>query len=274
VCEFLAELPLERVLEVHLAGGFEWRGRWLNAHSHGLDARLIDLAARVLPMLPNARAVVFEMGPEFLARCGIDGLRRELITIHRLIERVSGPSLALTPASPRRVDAVADNEHGDMLVEWERSLAALVVGAEVDGADALCAELAADPGVELLRELAGAGRSGRIAQSLPVTTRLLLLALPRARLNALLAAYGGSTAPGCSGEVEARQFAEWVGRQALGVPWVGDTLAIDLAAMDRASGGCATEVGLRVHPLRLLEALRQGEVPNELESGSFVLVIT
>ncbi|MGZ4706955.1 MAG: multinuclear nonheme iron-dependent oxidase, partial [Acidimicrobiales bacterium] len=54
--EYLAQLPLERVSEVHLAGGLERDGFWLDAHSGGLAPELEALAAEVLPQLPELRA--------------------------------------------------------------------------------------------------------------------------------------------------------------------------------------------------------------------------
>ena len=56
---------------------------------------------------------------------------------------------------------------------------------------ALGAELSADPGVALLRELVGAGRDGRVASSLPFTIELLLVTLGRAGLEELLAPLRG-----------------------------------------------------------------------------------
>ena len=71
----LAELPLDRVLEVHLAGGFEARGFWLDAHHGPPDEELLALAGRVLPRLPNLRALIWEAVPESLAALGVGGVR-------------------------------------------------------------------------------------------------------------------------------------------------------------------------------------------------------
>jgi len=62
----IAELPLERVWEVHIAGGSEFRGYWLDAHSGAVPGDLLALARRVLPELPALRAMVFEITPTFL----------------------------------------------------------------------------------------------------------------------------------------------------------------------------------------------------------------
>ena len=62
----LARLPMERVTEVHLAGGQWLGGCYLDAHSGPVDPALMATAARVLPMLPEVRAVLFEILPSRL----------------------------------------------------------------------------------------------------------------------------------------------------------------------------------------------------------------
>ena len=44
VWEFLSQLPLDRVWEIHLAGGFEWGGYWLDAHSGAIPEPLFALS--------------------------------------------------------------------------------------------------------------------------------------------------------------------------------------------------------------------------------------
>lgn len=61
VDDFVAQIPLERVWEVHLAGGSELEGYWLGSHSGGIPDELHALAARVIPQLPNLRALIFEI---------------------------------------------------------------------------------------------------------------------------------------------------------------------------------------------------------------------
>ena len=61
VREFLSEIPLERVWEVHLAGGFPYAGYWLDAHSGAMPPELAELARELVPLLPNVHAILFEM---------------------------------------------------------------------------------------------------------------------------------------------------------------------------------------------------------------------
>ncbi|MEK6375420.1 MAG: DUF692 family multinuclear iron-containing protein [Acidobacteriota bacterium] len=102
VREFLAEIPLQRVWEVHLAGGFPYAGYWLDAHSGAMPDELAELAREVVPLLPNLHAIIFEMLPQFAERLGSAGFRRQLEIAHELWEtRASAWSGGLQPAGRR-----------------------------------------------------------------------------------------------------------------------------------------------------------------------------
>lgn len=63
ICEVVNQLPLERVIEMHLAGGQEYGGYWVDAHSGLADPELMDIARQVVPRLPNLKAITFEIMP-------------------------------------------------------------------------------------------------------------------------------------------------------------------------------------------------------------------
>jgi uncharacterized protein (UPF0276 family) len=58
--DFLAELDFERVVEIHLAGGFERRGLWIDSHSRPVEAEAHALLDEVAARAPNLRAVIVE----------------------------------------------------------------------------------------------------------------------------------------------------------------------------------------------------------------------
>jgi uncharacterized protein (UPF0276 family) len=98
--EFLAQIPLDRVSEVHLAGGLERDGFWLDAHSGGLAPELEALAAEVLPQLPELRVVVYEILPEFVVPRGERALRPVLERVHRLVDVARRAPARPTPSTP------------------------------------------------------------------------------------------------------------------------------------------------------------------------------
>jgi uncharacterized protein (UPF0276 family) len=58
--DYLEELPWERVVEVHLAGGFEHEGLWIDAHDRDVDREALELLSMVAKRAPNLRAVIIE----------------------------------------------------------------------------------------------------------------------------------------------------------------------------------------------------------------------
>ena len=152
--EVLDALPLERVLEVHLAGGFEADGYYLDAHVGGVDPVLVEMAAGVLPMLPNLRAVVFEVVGEHLLQLGPLGTRSVLATIQRLLD---APARRWDHRCDRVVARPADRSAAE---EWERRLLmATTAASPTDDAE--------DPGVAVLRMLTQSARLGRVTAGAP-----------------------------------------------------------------------------------------------------------
>lgn len=77
----LARLPLERVVEIHVAGGDEVDGFLLDSHSGAVPAPVWDLLETVLARAPNVAGVVFEVLETHLPRLGVAGVRRELTEV-------------------------------------------------------------------------------------------------------------------------------------------------------------------------------------------------
>ena len=177
VSEVLDELPLERVLEVHVAGGFEAGGYYLDAHVGAPDEELLALTASVIPRLPNLRAVMYEAVPESLAALGAAGVREILVALHRLLDgarRAKGQDRQPRPRQPRprqprprqptprrqRPGAGPGGAGLAASAAWERALAAYTSRASDD-------RPADDPGIGLLRQLADAARRGGLALACP-----------------------------------------------------------------------------------------------------------
>jgi uncharacterized protein (UPF0276 family) len=62
---FVDQMPLERVVQVHLAGGYYHRGILLDTHSHPVPADVLELLAHAAPRLPNLKGVLIERDQEF-----------------------------------------------------------------------------------------------------------------------------------------------------------------------------------------------------------------
>ncbi|MBK8099097.1 MAG: DUF692 family protein [Planctomycetes bacterium] len=203
VREFVASLPAERVVEIHVAGGFELDGFWLDAHSGNVPPPVFDLLAELLPALPAVAALVFEILPDHIQRLGVNHIAAQL---HRLREIWDARTRHVWP-TPSRPPAVpfAALEQGPSPIEWEDTLASLVLGQDQDSL--LAHELAADPGLPLLRRLVDEFRAGAVAATLPRTIRLLARQHGEHHVRALLLEHASVRGPEPFSRTEALQFA-------------------------------------------------------------------
>ncbi|MFF5156644.1 DUF692 family multinuclear iron-containing protein [Streptomyces sp. NPDC000348] len=127
----LAELPLEAIAYVHVAGGFERDGVWHDSHAHPVPRPVLDvltdLASRVSP--PGVLLERDENFPE------AEEMERELGAIRRAVEegaerRKAGaaPAVGVRPA-PRRGSLEAARER--LALAQTAVLSALVAGTPV-----------------------------------------------------------------------------------------------------------------------------------------------
>ncbi len=280
---YVAQLPLDRVWEVHLAGGLERRGFWLDAHSGGLHPELIELATDVLAQLPAVRAVVYEILPEFVTQGGVDVLRPDLEAVQRL---VAAARHRRRPRPMQRVDAVPSHDatlpgpphdrRGAASTDpalWENTLAMLAIGRVPATEGRLADDLAGDPAIDLLRELVGAGRSGRVVSSMSLTIQLLVTTLGIDGVDRVFDDYAAATQPALWGSAEGRQFAAWAERTLADMPYVRAAISLDRAALDSVLTEQAQSIELDVDPLALIAAIRAQQVPTAPPDGHFVVSV-
>lgn len=225
VWEAIARLPLERVTEVHLAGGVDLHGYRLDGHCDLVPAELLTLAADVLPMLPNVRAVIFEMLPLHVGMVGLARLRAHLDELAALVHRARHTPLRQAPARPER-----NRARLNITPEaWESSLAAAATGWPVDRS----APVLHDPATRLLRTLVDAGRAGRVVRGAPATFELLRSRLDRKRLDDVMASYTVSRPPALWGLDETERFLLWA-VDTMEMRGLQAAVTADLGALDEA----------------------------------------
>lgn len=270
---FHPPLPLDRVWEVHLAGGFAHRGYWLDAHSGLPDADLLHLAERILPRLPALRAVLFEVTASAAPQLDVHQLRDLLLRVSDRWPRRPGdlPVIPL-PTVPRRPDreiAEVTSPEGAALSpdDWERTLGSLAIGRNPD--TLLARQLSADPAIPLLRELVTEFRASALVGTLVYTMRLLFLTLRESGVRELIDAYTRHHPPYLFSSQEAFQFGEYLRRVRPEVPWLTDVLELDLGIARVRLNGSPCTVSLETDPTDLLTDLGAGRLPVAPRRGSF-----
>lgn len=84
--DYLAELDPDSVEEVHLAGGDEFNGFYMDSHSTLTPEAVWELAHHWLPRCRRLRAITFEYQESYFDDIGLQGLARELERMHGLAE--------------------------------------------------------------------------------------------------------------------------------------------------------------------------------------------
>ncbi len=264
----LDELPLHRVWELHVAGGEQLDGIWLDAHSGLVDADLLDIAAAVVPRLPALRAITFEIVPEHLVHRGIDPveIRRMLDSLRRIWDlRRPGAAQGTGTAPPSRVGAHTAVADDDEVARAEIALAEAVIGR--DGAPE-------EPGVRVMRQLVESIRRGLSVTVLPLSLRLVRLELGPAAVTEAFEACWGATPPEPHADAEARNLAAVLRERFGELDHLGEVLDFELALVEAGAGRAAPPVRFSCEPLALLGALGRGERPTGLRPEHHELVLT
>ncbi len=278
VAEFLSDIPLERVWEIHLGGGFEFGGYWLDAHSGPVPPPVLAQAQELIAWLPNLRSVVYEIYPSFVPLFGLDNVRRQLEDIAAIWARQRGEAAACREHTLDRVPCrakpsaqAADDDEERMFSpeRWERELGALVVHGE----ESLVrdSKLAEDGGIGLIRKLTWKFRASAIVQSLGLLTRLILIHSGDEVLERLLDGYFAQTPPQGFASEEARHFIGYLRGRNLDIPFLDDVMAYEESSIKAVIEQEPQYLDFAYDPRELVRALASGHLPDTVETGDFQL---
>jgi uncharacterized protein (UPF0276 family) len=274
IADFLTQLPLDRVWEIHLAGGFEMDGFWLDAHSGAIPDPLFDIARELVPALPNLKAIIFEIFPSFVPLAGFDTIRAQIERLHELWQlrgqahsdgpppRAARPSISSEPPSPLSP------------AMWERALGALAVG-QPPGTDDVARELALDPGVGVINQLIHEFRASMIVGVLRLTSRLLMLSLGADVFRVILRDFWSKTPPQQFAMLEADAFGSYLKQIDLKLPQLSKVLEFEQAVVATLTDDQPRVIAFESDPLPLLRALAEGHLPDIVgQPGRFEIEVT
>lgn len=262
VDEYLAQLPLERVWEIHLAGGFEMDGYWLDAHSGAMPDALVEIARRVVPALPNLKAIIFEMFPAFVQVAGFDAIGAQMEKLHELWAS-RGQAGSRPPYVILQPDqGLYPSNHCASPEIWERALGSLAIGqpASSESAEAIAAELALDPGVGVINNLICEFRASMVVSVLRLSSRLMMLALGPDIFRAILEDFWSKTPPLMFAASEAEAFAGYLTALDLKVPQLAKVVEFERAVVATLTDNQARIVSFDIDPLPMLRALTEGRL--------------
>jgi len=266
--DYIEQLPLERVWEIHVSGGHFHRGFWIDSHTGNVPLDLLELAARIVPRLPNLKAIIFELVPSGVPKIGESAIRLQLEGLHRLWER---RNTAMLPRNAVRSDP-EQQDPPPSPQEWENTLAALAVHKPCGSA--LAIDLHLDPGVRVLREIVERSRAAMVVHALRLTSRLIMLERGTAYFEQLLTIFWRAHPPARSAVEEAEAFAAFLREFNPYVPFLKEILEYDCAVLAVSIDGEERCVSFGADPMPLLSALGAGRRPAEISSGKFEIRLT
>ena len=268
LADYIDQIPLERVWEIHLAGGHGHRGFWLDAHSGAVPPELMELATRIVPRLPNLKAIVFELFPSYFPKMSCSEFRSQLEALHRLWARRNS-ACSMKAAKPCTAPSV-DTDPSPL--QWERTLAALTVHKPCTST--LADEMRKDPGLAIIREMVEKFRGSMVVRTLRLSARLIMLERGPAYLEQLLAEFWKTHPPQPFALDEASAFASFLRERNPYVPFLPEVLAYDCAVLAVAMDGEERRVPFGADPLPLLRALGAGRRPMEVSKGTYEIRLT
>lgn len=198
VAEFLAQIPLERVWEVHLAGGHQMDSYYLDAHVGPVPDALLDLAAQVIPTLPRLRAILFEAVPESVATLGMDGIARILEQLHGLARLPEAP-----PLDHHRPEPVAAPAAAGTTAAREAALLRYTTRA-------VAADPVADPGADILRHLTDHARLSLLVADHAPELAHMLTGCGRAETDRILREFLAATPASAWPHEQSNAFSTWL----------------------------------------------------------------
>ena len=253
ISEVIAQLPLERVWEVHLAGVEMERGYWVDAHSRGVDPELAAIVGDVMGSLPNLGAIIFELAPDRVAGFGPTEILKQMETLHRLWERVPTPRGEVAGAK-----TLSNRKPSPMTPEvWEQVIAERML----DGSSKITIRETDEERFALYRHLAGSFRSGAIAELLGNSVRLLLIGLGKDGLCALMDRYVGQTTPVTFPSDEALQFARWMQANPVPVAGLAEMLKFEGSLIEAAVNNTTVRTAFTKDIEMMLGEVAEGRLP-------------
>lgn len=270
---FLKEIDLNRVWEVHLAGGLEMDGFWLDAHSGQMPQQLIDIAMQVVSHLPNLKAIVYEMLPSYLPIVGLKKVEEELITIRKIWEKRCPENTPLF-----KKEHIATNQSTEQIIEdttvnaWEEALGGLAVGKTL-ATDAF--QLAGEPGIEVIQKLVNEFRASMLISVFKLTSRFIMLSLGADVFKIILKNFWDQFPPNQYASEEALNFASFLKAINLQLPNLYSILDFEESTLKTLLDNKTRVVSFTHDPFPLLRALADGKLETmQRQEGNYEIEIT
>ncbi len=268
IAEFLKQIPLDKVWEVHLAGGFEMDGFYLDAHSGSMPQRLIEIAHEVVAQLPNLKAITYELLSSYIPMIGLDKIENEIAIIKNIwASRMPSTGDTLTLQRNKNVSAPLPDQS---LSEWEETLGALAIGKAPT-----TVAIAEDPAIPLVQKLIQEFRASMLVTVYRLSCRFLMLTLGVDVFKSILHEFWKQYPPKQFASEEALNFSLFLKQLDLKVPNLAKILEFEECTLLTLLDNETRIVSFDHDPFPLLRSLSEGTLTTmNRQPGNYEIEIT
>ncbi len=257
----LDDLPLDRVWEIHVAGGHVFRDFYLDAHCGLVSEELRRLTERVVPLLPNLRALVFEANPDSLRSVGVDALREQFDWMHSVWSRRGSCAIAAA-GRPARPALPALEEALVQTAQWEDAVWKRIKRPAAD-----------DESGSLLGELIYEARGGSVLKGARLTARLLLATLGSRGFRELFETFCAQHRAQMFPASESAQFLTFAAEHGGDVEHLNEIVSFEQSLHRVIATQSPQEAHFSCDPAELFEALLRRERPRVSGGGAYTVRI-
>ncbi len=271
IVDFIKEIPLEQVVEMHIAGGTELNGLWMDSHSGPIDKRLLSLTREILPDLSNLKAITYEIFDSYIPVVGDPVIISEMETVRDLWEHrkihykaINNEQLPKTVYNVQKLNRAFDPE------EWESLLSNEVIGRSYASEGDIQHER-----FDIYQKLIKEFRASMVARIFKLTTRYMMLVLGMEVFAAILQHFWQHYPPEQLSYKEAKNFAEYLQKKDYKLPWLDRLLRYEIAVLDTLMDETTRIVEFDADPTPMFNALAQGKLPETIGAlGEYEVEIT
>jgi len=267
VKEFLEYLDYERVIELHVASGIYYKDYYLDAHSGASDDELMGILEYVVGKLPNLKALMFEITPDYFMKVSEAEIRGQLVKMKKIWDK-KGSHYKSWRVPLRHNDKAFDESIS--VRQWENTVGNLILGRDPE--TALSNELAQDNGIGIVKDLVFHFRASLLVSMFRLTTRLLRLSVGEEVFNIYIADFFSSALPELLPVILAGQFSDYVIAQQFDIAYLDKIMAYELATIHTAIDKQTRNVIFDFDPAPFMASLQKARLPDEQLAEKRIMV--
>jgi uncharacterized protein (UPF0276 family) len=269
--DYFKQISHEKIIQLHLAGGFYFKNYYLDAHSNVSSDEVLTVFEKVVEQLPNLKAITFEMLPEYLNFVSEKAITMQLEKMNAIWEK-RGRKLR---NHQQKHNIQPKTEIPPTMKEWEESLGLLAIGRDLKNKTPLILELENDPGIGIIKDLVEKFKGSLVVSSLKLSCRYIMLYYGVEELNKQLRTFWYTSVPKLFASDNGIDFANYLlhSRELKGNDLLMDLISYEKQSLLTLLDQIQRNVDMSFNPTELIPFLAEYKLPESLTRGHYIITI-